>query len=136
MSETISKDEFEILKSFMNQNDFSMNNDDFKKLYPPNSEIRISAVRLINELHFLEYAPVRDENKNILSYDMNKIQITPNGRFAYKLFKDNARKERKDLIIDKAIPLCSLIISIVSLLKSYGFGIEDIVTWCTQLLKR
>lgn len=67
---------------------------------------------------------------------MDKLQITSKGRFAYKLYKDNSKKARKDLIIDKAIPFCALIISILALLKSYGYGIEEIITWCMQLLKK
>lgn len=113
-----------------------MNQSDFDVLYPEESNIRISAVRLVNQLHYLEYVPTKDENGNIINYDKDEIQITPDGRFAFKLYKDERSKERRRFILDKFIPFFALIISILSLLKSYGYGIEELFTWCMQLLEK
>lgn len=45
--------------------------------------------------------------------------------------------ERKSYIRDKWIPyIITTIISLLALAKSYGFGIDDIFTWCMQLLKQ
>lgn len=45
--------------------------------------------------------------------------------------------ERKSYIRDKWIPyIITTVISILALAKSYGFGIDDIFTWCMQLLKQ
>lgn len=45
--------------------------------------------------------------------------------------------ERKTQIRKKWIPyIITTIISALALAKSYGFGIDDIFTWCTQLLKQ
>lgn len=132
----ITKDEFKILKAFMEIPEHTMNQSTFDKLYPSESIIRISAVRLINQLHYIEYPPILDENGNKIGYNPDELRITPDGRFAYKLYKDEVRKERKRFLLDKAIPFCALIISILALLKSYGYGIEELISWCTQLLKQ
>lgn len=132
----VTKDEFKILKTFMKISNHTMSQSSFDTRYPRDSEIRISAVRLINELHLLEYPPILDENKRVTAFNSNEIRITPEGRFAYKLYKDDIRHERNRIIIDKSIPFCSLIISFLALIKSYGCGIDDIILWCTQLLKR
>lgn len=134
--DTISKDEFNILKTFINIPDHAMSQSLFDAYYPPGSDVRISAVRLINELHYIEYPAILNNKGQIESFDKSKLQITSNGRFAYKLYKDNAKHEHHKLIIDKAIPFCALIISFLSLLKSYGYGVEKIIYWCMQLLKR
>lgn len=45
--------------------------------------------------------------------------------------------ERKTQIRDKWVPyIITTIISALALAKSYGFGIDDIFTWCMQLLKQ
>ena len=45
--------------------------------------------------------------------------------------------ERKTQIREKWVPyIITTIISALALAKSYGFGIDDIFTWCTQLLKQ
>ena len=45
--------------------------------------------------------------------------------------------ERKHLAKEKWIPyIITTIVSILALMKSYGFGVDDIFTWCKQLLER
>lgn len=45
--------------------------------------------------------------------------------------------ERRAYIRDKWVPyVITTIISVLALAKSYGFGIDDIFTWCMQLLKQ
>lgn len=45
--------------------------------------------------------------------------------------------ERKSYIRDTWIPyIITTAISILALAKTYGFGIDDIFTWCMQLLKQ
>lgn len=36
---------------------------------------------------------------------------------------------------DKLIDILALIISIIALLKSYGYGVDDLINFCTKLLK-
>ena len=132
----ITKDEFKILKAFMKIPEHTMKQSTFDKLYPSESIIRISAVRLAKQLHYIEYTPILDESGNQIGHSPDELRITPDGRFAYKLYKDETRKEIKRFLLDKAIPFCALIISILALLKSYGYGIEEIISWCMQLLKK
>lgn len=42
----------------------------------------------------------------------------------------------KAYFADKLIDILALIISIIALCKSYGYGIEDFITSCTKLLER
>ena len=45
--------------------------------------------------------------------------------------------EKKHLAKEKWIPyIITTVISILALMKSYGFGIDDIITLCMQLLKQ
>mgnify|MGYP005775263797 FL=1 len=45
--------------------------------------------------------------------------------------------ERKHLIREKWIPyIITTVISILALMKSYGFGIDDIFIWCMQQLRQ
>lgn len=132
--EQISFDEYKILKQFIEIPNHTMSQTRFDELYTHESNIRISAVRLISQLNFLEYVSSKDEYGNIIKYDKTQIQLTPAGRFAFKLYEDDSKKERRRFVLDKTIPFLALIVSIVSLLKSYGCGIEDFFTWCMQLL--
>lgn len=45
--------------------------------------------------------------------------------------------ERREAKIDKWVPyIITTTISVIALMKSYGLGIDDIFTWCMQLLKQ
>lgn len=71
---------------------------------------------------------VNHKNKNIKT-DMLYVSISENGK--------SYIAERKSRFINQWIPyIFTTLLSILALMKSYGFGIDDLFTWCTQLLKQ
>lgn len=71
---------------------------------------------------------VNQKNKNIKT-DIIYVSIAENGK-AYI-------SERKNIFINQWIPyIVTTLLSVLALMKSYGFGVDDLFTWCTQLLKQ
>lgn len=71
---------------------------------------------------------VNQKNKNIKT-DIIYVSISENGK-AYI-------SERKNRFINQWIPyIVTTLLSVLALMKSYGFGVDDLFTWCTQLLKQ
>lgn len=71
---------------------------------------------------------VNQKNKNIKT-DIIYVSIAENGK-AYI-------SERKNRFINQWIPyIVTTLLSVLALMKSYGFGVDDLFTWCTQLLKQ
>lgn len=58
------------------------------------------------------------------------IRLTQQGIHIYQ----NAFQRIFKILYDKWIPFIALLVSILSLMKSYGMGLDDIFTWCMQLL--
>lgn len=120
MPESISKDEYKILKVFMKNPTFTMSQSEYDKYYPHNSEIRISAVRLYKELKMIEYTPILNESGDIAGYKDDELRITAKGRYAYKLYKEQRKSEFYSFFA-KSI-LTPIIVSLATTLLARNFS--------------
>lgn len=96
-------------------------------------------LKIANFLVDKELAEFKKERLTRINPDTHKVE-NYDGRILSISISESGKAyiaERKSQIRDKWIPyIITTAISILALAKSYGFGIDDVFTWCMRLLKQ